>query len=114
MVHSGGYAELKQDGGCDDMTGHDGCLKTHAGEEYLVEGCDEALVMAWNSDNLGPPPMSDVLLIFSSTRRLYPNATVVASTMDKFIEAVQPHAASLPVVRGEIADNWIYGSHDLF
>ena len=109
LVHAGGYAELKGNGGCDDMTGNDGCLRTHKGEDYLVDGCDEALVMAWNSDNQGPPAESDVLLTFKSTRQLYPNAKIVASTMDAFITAIQPHVASLPVVKGEIADNWIYG-----
>ena len=61
--------------------------------------------MAWNSDNLGPPTISDVILIFNSTRQLYPNAKVVASTMDAFIKAIRPHVGSLPVVTGEIADN---------
>ena len=104
LVHPGGYSELKHNGGCDDTTGRDGC-RAHRGEEYLVDGCDEALVMAWNSDNLGPPTMDDVMLTFNSTRVLYPNAKIVASTMDAFIKAIQPHVGSLPVVKGEIADN---------
>ena len=138
-----------------------------------MPGCDEALVNAWNSDNLGPPTRADVLLTFNATRKLFPNAAIVASTMDAFVTAVQvrnkpfraqcsasgtsvrgfngtegrnpqgrtlpsprepgaarviaaplssvltsvcltptlqPHAANLPLVTGEIADNWIYGT----
>ena len=102
LVHPGGYAELNQDGTCAPDC-------NHAAEYYTVGGSDEALVMAWNGDNQGPPSLADVLLTFNKTQQLFPNAVVVASTMDAFVRAVQPHAASLPVVDGEIADNWIYG-----
>jgi hypothetical protein len=89
LVHAGGYAELNADGSCDDKTGNDGC-KNHSGEYYTVEGCTEGLMMAWNSDNLGPPTLGDVIQIFNSTRKLFPNAKIVASTMDNFIRAVRP------------------------
>jgi len=75
-----------------------------------VDGCKEGLMMAWNSDNLGPPTLSQVLRVFNTTRQFFPNAKIVASSMDNFIRAVQPHVNSLPVITGEIADNWIYGT----
>ena len=59
LVHPGGYAELEDDPtpGCD---GGADCRRNPR-EYYTVEGLDEALVMAWNSDNLGPPTLEDVL-----------------------------------------------------
>ena len=44
---------------------------------------------------------------WAQTQRIFPNATVVASSLDKFIASAAPFVHALPVIKGEIADNWV-------
>ncbi len=52
-------------------------------------------------------PRSVKSSLTSKTR--FPNASIRAASLTDIAQAIQPHAARLPVITAEIGDNWIYG-----
>eukprot|EP00048_Salpingoeca_helianthica_P000142 m.39581 g.39581 ORF g.39581 m.39581 type:complete len:846 (-) comp10164_c0_seq1:126-2663(-) len=76
-----------------------------------VPGFNEALVFLFHVDNTGPQDPAQVLAGWSATSMVYPNAQLVASTLDDFTTALLAgHATdNLPVVTAELGDTWIYG-----
>ena len=95
--HPGGYSGLPVDSPQECVT---------------VAGFEHVLCAAWQYwDNSGPHSVEQVLDIYSKVRQGFPDAAIVASTLDDFItelEAVLPKL-DLPVVTQEIGDTWIYG-----
>ena len=68
----------------------------------------EALVFAFRTDNSGPPSsLAEIQSVFDVLRQQYRGAKVFASTFDNFVNSID--STSLPVVVGEIGDNWIQG-----
>lgn len=53
--------------------------------------------------------MDEVVQSLNSVRQEYPDAEVIASTFDAFLEDIEPARDQLPVLTGEIGDTWIYG-----
>ena len=69
-----------------------------------------ALCTEFRTDNTGPPKnMDEVVQSLNSVRQEYPDAEVIASTFDAFLEDIEPARDQLPVLTGEIGDTWIYG-----
>eukprot|EP01114_Cavostelium_apophysatum_P001960 TRINITY_DN11715_c0_g1_i1.p1 TRINITY_DN11715_c0_g1~~TRINITY_DN11715_c0_g1_i1.p1 ORF type:complete len:498 (-),score=84.15 TRINITY_DN11715_c0_g1_i1:222-1715(-) len=77
----------------------------------FVDGFSDALCMAVNGDNRGPPNVTEVQQTFATISAEFPNAKVVASTFDEFINIVLDAnwKPKLPIVTQEIGDTWIYG-----
>ena len=76
----------------------------------VVPGMTHALAFAIRGDNTGPPPTKEVLANYQAIKKLFPNATVIASTYDAFVAELLKVKSQLPVVSGEIGDTWIYGT----
>lgn len=75
----------------------------------LLPGHDEAIQFEHTGDNLGPPSIEQVVVAFRRARERFPNATVIASTMDGYAKSVLQLTPQLPRVTGEIGDAWIHG-----
>jgi hypothetical protein len=74
-----------------------------------VPGLCDILAFAHTDDNRGPQSVERVRAEFARLRRRFPDARVVASTMDTFAERLLSVKEQLPVVTGEIGDTWIHG-----
>lgn len=95
--------------------------RTYAGAEIIVnyaidyggavqvEGVNEVLVFAHTGDNLGPPSADEIRLVFERLAQQYPQAAIMASTMDKYAAALVEAQHRLPVLQEEIGDTWIHG-----
>jgi len=79
------------------------------GDLTVVPGLDEAIVFAHTSDNHGPQSAAEVGAVFQHLRDRFPGASVEASTLDRFAEALLRIKAHLPVVTAELGDTWIHG-----
>ena len=74
----------------------------------INEESAQALAFAFRTDNSGPPTStSEIDSYYSILREQFLNATVVASTLTKFVNSIE--GVSLPIVKGEIGDTWIQG-----
>jgi hypothetical protein len=79
------------------------------GDLVEVAGMRDALAFAHTNDNHGPQTADQVRDEFAALRRRFPNARILASTMDAFAERLLEVKHQLPVVTGEIGDTWIHG-----
>lgn len=83
-------------------------------DAVIVPGLSHALVFDWRGDNQGPYDNApEAYQSWSSIAATFPNATIVTSTFDDWLDVLagSPVAlAALPVVTSEIADTWIHGS----
>lgn len=79
------------------------------GAPCYVEGMDEVLEFAHTGDNLGPQSEEAVMAEIERIQALYPNAAVVAATMDDYARLLLEIKDELPVVTEEIGDTWIHG-----
>lgn len=80
------------------------------GEAMIIPGFDEALYFSHTLDNIGPPSVEDIHKLYAELAEKYPNAVIQASTMDAFADKLWSYKSSLPVVKEEIGDSWIYGA----
>ncbi len=74
-----------------------------------VDGLDEAMYLFHTQDNMGPPSKEELSKVFDTLQKDFPNAEIVASTLDDFSKSVQKVKNHLPVVKEEIGDTWIHG-----
>jgi len=79
------------------------------GEAVEVEGLDDILVFAHTGDNCGPPSAEEIREQFYEIQQRYPDADVMASTLDAFVEKLIHVRERLPIVREELGDTWIHG-----
>ena len=88
--------------------GYGGYSKADA---VTIPGFAEALVTDWVGDNGGPGDTKHYESVFGAIQKEFPNATVVVSTFDEWLDAVETSGLvpSLPVVTGEVGDSWIQG-----
>ena len=81
-------------------------------DTVYLEHFEHALVMAWNDDNAGPPPVSKVLDWYNQTAVNFPAAKVFASSFTDFVHILQATPSvydALPVMEGEMGDSWSFG-----
>lgn len=74
-----------------------------------VPDSDVAVAVFVRNDNSGPHTLKEIKGIYAGLRRRFPRAQIRASNLTEIAAAVEPHAASLPLVTNEIGDTWIYG-----
>ena len=79
------------------------------GDLVEVAGMRDVLAFAHTNDNHGPQTAAQVRAEFAALRRRFPNARIVASTLDAFAERLLEVKDQLPVVTGELGDTWIHG-----
>ncbi len=79
------------------------------GDLMTIPGLGDALAFAHTNDNLGPQTRDSALQAFADMRARFPQAQLVASTMDAFAAKLATVKNSLPVVTGEMGDTWIQG-----
>ncbi len=79
------------------------------GDLMAVPGLSDAIAFAHTNDNHGPQTVVEVHAAFQEIRQRFPDAKVIASTMDAFAQRLLSIDSSLPVVTQEIGDTWIQG-----
>jgi hypothetical protein len=79
------------------------------GGSVIIPGFPVALVYNFTQDNLPPLQPDDVLQLWTSLRKQFPNAKIIASSLDAFVEKVLTIKHLLPVFTGEMGDTWLYG-----
>ncbi len=80
------------------------------GALQIVPGLDKAIAFAHTSDNLGPQTVEQVRAVYAQLRDAFPDAEIVASTMDAFARELSEMKTQLPVVTQELGDTWIHGA----
>ena len=68
-----------------------------------------ALEFFHTNDNMGPPTPEQLDAFYEEMEAKYPNALIVAGTLDDFAEALRPEREKLPIIKEEIGDTWIHG-----
>ncbi len=80
------------------------------GDLMLVPGTSHAIMFAHTHDNLGPQTVDQVLDTYACLQKEFPQASIVASTLDTYARHLMQVKPQLPVIAGEIADTWIHGA----
>lgn len=68
---------------------------------------DFALAFGFTGDNHGPQGGEQLADVYRNLQERYPNAVIRAATLDEAAERMR--GLDLPVIEGEIGDNWIHG-----
>jgi Domain of unknown function (DUF5054) len=79
------------------------------GTIQIVPGSDVAYAIVMADDNVGPHSPEEIAATYLNLRARFPNAEIRATDLTHIADAVQPHAAALPLVTQEIGDTWIHG-----
>jgi hypothetical protein len=79
------------------------------GTIQIVPGSDLAYAIVMADDNAGPHSPEEIAATYLNLRKRFPNAEIRATDLTHIADAVQPHAAKLPIVTQEIGDTWIHG-----
>ncbi|MDY6857513.1 MAG: DUF5054 domain-containing protein [Thermodesulfobacteriota bacterium] len=80
----------------------------YGGTSHLP-GMTSALAVTHTDDNLGPPDNREVSRVFNQLKKIFPEARIVASTLDNYARELLQIKETLPVIEGEIGDTWIHG-----
>jgi len=75
----------------------------------IVPGSDLAYAIVMADDNAGPHSPEEIAATYLNLQKRFPNAEIRATDLAHIADAVQPHAAELPLVTQEIGDTWIHG-----
>ncbi|MGQ8334920.1 DUF5054 domain-containing protein [Sunxiuqinia sp. A32] len=82
--------------------------KDYGGDELLPDG-ETVVSVSFTPDNHGPHAAEHVKAIFASLHESYPNAEIVAATLNDVAEELLKISDQLPVLTSEIGDTWIFG-----
>lgn len=61
------------------------------------------------NDNVGAPPIDEVVKTLDAARKLAPNAKLTIGRMSDFYDAIMKEKPVLPVIKGDMPDTWIHG-----
>ena len=61
------------------------------------------------NDNVGAPPIEEVMKTLETARKLAPNAKLTIGRMSDFYDAIMKEKPELPVIKGDMPDTWIHG-----
>jgi alpha-mannosidase len=61
------------------------------------------------NDNVGPPPIGEVVKTLEAARKLAPRANLTIGRMSDFYDAIMKENPVLPVIKGDMPDTWIHG-----
>lgn len=79
------------------------------GGTYFPDEQSDGLSFAHTNDNAGPQTISQTAEAHRLLAGRYPDAKIVASTLDAYGELLWARRAEFPVVDTEIGDSWIHG-----
>lgn len=80
------------------------------GDISTIPGTDQAIAIEFTGDNIGPPSPESIRTTYQELQKTFPDAHIMASTLDRFAEAIRPVTHTLPVITEEIGDTWIHGA----
>ncbi len=75
-----------------------------------MPGTEVAMALWMTGDNHGPPAYESIQTRFQELSKQFPEAQIIASTLNAFGEMAWAHRDQLPIVSGEIGDTWIHGA----
>jgi len=61
------------------------------------------------NDNVGAPPIEEVVRTLDEAKKLAPNAKLTIGRMSDFYDAIIKEKPELPVIKGDMPDTWIHG-----
>lgn len=79
------------------------------GEDMILPGGESALSINFTNDNHGPHTVQKVKDIYTSLHKRYPNAEIVATSLNDVVQELENKRNEIPVLTSEIGDTWIYG-----
>ena len=79
------------------------------GEDMVLPDGKTVLSINFTNDNNGPHTVQGVKDIYASLHKRYPDAAIVATSLDAIIPELEQMKETLPVLTSEIGDTWIYG-----
>ncbi|MBN2354757.1 DUF5054 domain-containing protein [candidate division KSB1 bacterium] len=79
------------------------------GSIMVIPGTHTAVAIKFTGDNHGPQSLDSIREIYSDLQQQFPNALIVASTLNKVAEDLNKIHKNLPVVTQELGDTWIHG-----
>ncbi len=80
------------------------------GSQMILPGTQTAVSFKFTNDNHGPQKPEQIAQIYRDLREQFPNAEVVASSLNAIAGEVALIRKQLPVVTQEIGDTWIHGA----
>lgn len=80
------------------------------GEFTEIGDTGAAVYFAHTGDNHGPQSAEQIESLFQSLHEKYPEAELVAATLDDIVPVIKSIEASLPIITDEIGDSWIHGA----
>jgi hypothetical protein len=75
-----------------------------------LQDLDEVLCYTWKGDNYGGANVTETEDNFAVFHQHFPNAQVLASTMETYWTVLLDHTDKMEVVTSEIGDTWMYGA----
>ncbi|WP_353129526.1 DUF5054 domain-containing protein [Parapedobacter pyrenivorans] len=79
------------------------------GNESVLPDGQTVISFNFTGDNQGPHTAEQVKAIYTGLEQRYPEAEIVASTLNDVAVEVEKIADTLPLLTSEIGDTWIYG-----
>ncbi|MBV8515196.1 MAG: DUF5054 domain-containing protein [Acidobacteria bacterium] len=79
------------------------------GGVVAIPGSRIAVSVNVRNDNSGPHTVDEINAIYAQLREQFPNARLKAANLTDIANAVLRYRETLPVLRQEIGDTWIYG-----
>jgi hypothetical protein len=80
------------------------------GTTTSLSGFNHILHFAFTGDNLGPQTPGEVKKVYAELHAEYPNAVIMASTMDRYAKELLKIKDKLPVITAEIGNTWIHSA----
>jgi hypothetical protein len=68
-----------------------------------------AASIVFTGDNHGPQSQKEIVEVYKSLKRQFPNAEIHASDLNQVTHALKKSSEQLPVITSEIGDSWIHG-----
>lgn len=79
------------------------------GEYTEIPGTGIGVYFAHTGDNLGPTSTEGVIKVYKQLHEKFPEAEIVAASLNDVALAVREVEHTLPVITNELGDNWIHG-----
>jgi hypothetical protein len=80
------------------------------GSQMTLPGTKTVVAICFTNDNHGPHKPEEIAKIYSDLHQQYPNAQVIASTLNAIADDISAIRKQLPVVTQELGDTWIHGA----
>jgi hypothetical protein len=80
------------------------------GTTTVIPGFNHILHFAFTGDNKGPQTPEEVKKVYDGLHAKYPNAVIMASTLDSYAKELLRIKDKLPVITAEIGNTWIHSA----